>query len=94
MALNYDIYDVFTETKMAGNPLAVMYDADDLSQDTMQAIAREMNLSETVFINRSNNPSHAASLRIFTPSGELPFMRPPDRRRGRCHCRAQSRRGR
>jgi trans-2,3-dihydro-3-hydroxyanthranilate isomerase len=44
VALNYDIYDVFTETKMAGNPLAVMYDADDLPQAT-QAIAREMNLS-------------------------------------------------
>lgn len=73
MALNYDIYDVFTETKMAGNPLAVMYDADDLSQATMQAIAREMNLSETVFVNGSTNPAHAASLRIFTPSGELPL---------------------
>ena len=77
MALNYDIYDVFTETKMAGNPLAVMYDADDLPQATMQAIAREMNLSETVFVNRSSNPAHAASLRIFTPSGELPFAGHP-----------------
>nr|WP_222856797.1 PhzF family phenazine biosynthesis protein [Agrobacterium pusense] len=77
VALHYNIYDVFTETKMAGNPLAVMYDADDLDQGTMQAIAREMNLSETVFINRSSNPAHAASLRIFTPSGELPFAGHP-----------------
>lgn len=61
VALHYNIYDVFTETKMAGNPLAVMYEADDLDQGTMQAIAREMNLSETVFINRSSNPAHAAS---------------------------------
>ena len=75
--LNYNIYDVFTETRMAGNPLAVMYDADDLDQATMQAIAREMNLSETVFVNRSGNPAHAASLRIFTPSGELPFAGHP-----------------
>ncbi|MFN6985107.1 MAG: PhzF family phenazine biosynthesis protein, partial [Rhizobium oryzihabitans] len=77
MVLNYNIYDVFTETRMAGNPLAVMYDADDLDQVTMQAIAREMNLSETVFVNRSGNPAHAASLRIFTPSGELPFAGHP-----------------
>lgn len=77
VALHYNIYDVFTETKMAGNPLAVMYEADDLDQGTMQAIAREMNLSETVFINRSSNPAHAASLRIFTPSGELPFAGHP-----------------
>ncbi len=77
VVLNYNIYDVFTETKMAGNPLAVMYDADGLDQVTMQAIAREMNLSETVFVNRSGNPAHAASLRIFTPSGELPFAGHP-----------------
>ncbi len=77
VALNYHIYDVFTETKMAGNPLAVIYDADDLDQATMQSIAREMNLSETVFVNRATNPAHAACLRIFTPSGELPFAGHP-----------------
>lgn len=77
MVLNYSIYDVFTETKMAGNPLAVMYGGESLDDATMQAIAREMNLSETVFVNPSSNPAHAASLRIFTPFGELPFAGHP-----------------
>lgn len=77
VAISYSIYDVFTRSKMAGNPLAVMFDADALNDDTMQAIAREMNLSETVFVNTSTNPAHAAALRIFTPSKELPFAGHP-----------------
>jgi len=74
---NYSVYDVFTENKLAGNPLAVIFDGDDLSDEAMQSIAREMNLSETVFVCRSTNPAHSASLRIFTPGRELPFAGHP-----------------
>ncbi|KXG86557.1 PhzF family phenazine biosynthesis protein [Agrobacterium bohemicum] len=77
MAISYSIYDVFTRQKLAGNPLAVMFGADGLDDETMQAIAREMNLSETVFVKTSDNPAYAASLRIFTPAFELPFAGHP-----------------
>jgi len=77
VAIGYSIYDVFTRQKLAGNPLAVMFDADDLDDVTMQAIAREMNLSETVFVTKSSNPAYAASLRIFTPALEVPFAGHP-----------------
>ncbi len=77
MAISYSIYDVFTRQKLAGNPLAVMFDTDHLDDATMQAIAREMNLSETVFVGNSENPAYAASLRIFTPASELPFAGHP-----------------
>lgn len=77
MVRNYSVYDVFTQTKLAGNPLAVIFDGDDLSDQAMQSIAREMNLSETVFVCRSTNPAHSASLRIFTPGRELPFAGHP-----------------
>lgn len=77
MPRSYSVYDVFTDTKLAGNPLAIVYDADDLSDEAMQAITREMNLSETVFVRKSSNPAHTASLRIFTPGRELPFAGHP-----------------
>ena len=77
MARRYNIYDVFTDKRLAGNPLAVIYDADDLSDAAMQAIAREMNLSETVFVQASANSAYAARLRIFTPGKELPFAGHP-----------------
>ncbi|MGE7368291.1 PhzF family phenazine biosynthesis protein [Neorhizobium sp. NPDC001467] len=77
MARRYAIYDVFTESKLAGNPLAVIFDADGLSDQAMQALAREMNLSETVFVQQADNPAHAARLRIFTPGKELPFAGHP-----------------
>ena len=77
MARSYSVYDVFTDRKLAGNPLAVIFDGDDLSDEAMQAIAREMNLSETVFIRPSANPAYAARLRIFTPGRELPFAGHP-----------------
>nr|WP_234936066.1 PhzF family phenazine biosynthesis protein [Agrobacterium rubi] len=77
VAISYSIYDVFTRQKLAGNPLAVMFGADALDEATMQAIAREMNLSETVFVRQSANPAYAASLRIFTPAQELPFAGHP-----------------
>lgn len=77
MARDYAIYDVFTGDKLAGNPLAVIFDADGLSDERMQAIAGEFNLSETVFVRPPENPAHTASLRIFTPGKELPFAGHP-----------------
>ncbi len=73
--------DVFTDRPLAGNPLAVFPEADDLSDDEMQALAREMNVSETVFV-LSPTPQGAAEgaayrLRIFTPGMELPFAGHP-----------------
>lgn len=69
--------DVFTNKKYAGNPLAVVTDGDDLSKKTMQAIAREMNLSETVFIQKPSSNRALARLRIFTTQQELPLAGHP-----------------
>jgi trans-2,3-dihydro-3-hydroxyanthranilate isomerase len=69
--------DVFTETALAGNPLAVVLDAEGLNDHAMQAIAREFNLSETVFVCPPVDPKSRASLRIFTPGRELPFAGHP-----------------
>lgn len=77
MARNYRIYDVFTEQKLAGNPLCVVFDSEGLTDDAMQKIASEFNLSETVFIRPAENPAHTAALRIFTPARELPFAGHP-----------------
>jgi len=77
MARRYAIYDVFTDEALTGNPLAVVFDAEGLADEAMQAIAREFNLSETVFIRPADNPAHSASLRIFTPGRELPFAGHP-----------------
>jgi len=63
--------DVFTTTRFQGNPLAVITDGDGLSQDQMQAIAREMNLSETVFVQKPTDDRALARLRIFTTKQEL-----------------------
>jgi trans-2,3-dihydro-3-hydroxyanthranilate isomerase len=77
MARDYAIYDVFTGEGLSGNPLAVVFDGEGLSDKRMQAIAGEFNLSETVFVHPPENPGHAASLRIFTPGKELPFAGHP-----------------
>jgi trans-2,3-dihydro-3-hydroxyanthranilate isomerase len=69
--------DVFTERALAGNPLAVVLEADGLSQAQMQAIARETNLSETTFVLPPAKREHAAKVRIFTPYVELPFAGHP-----------------
>ena len=69
--------DVFTDRPLAGNPLAVVLEADGLSDQQMQAIARETNLSETTFVLPSENHEHAAKVRIFTPHVELPFAGHP-----------------
>jgi trans-2,3-dihydro-3-hydroxyanthranilate isomerase len=69
--------DVFTTKRFAGNPLAVVTDGDGLSTAKMQAIAREMNLSETVFIQKPTNNRALARLRIFTTTKELPLAGHP-----------------
>ncbi|MCJ2113342.1 PhzF family phenazine biosynthesis protein [Methylobacterium sp. E-025] len=69
--------DVFTTQALAGNPLAVVLEADGLDDGAMQAIAREFNLSETVFVMPPDEPRHRARLRIFTPTRELPFAGHP-----------------
>lgn len=77
MARRYAIYDVFTDRRLAGNPLAVIFDTDGLSDQAMQSIAQEMNLSESVFIRPAEANGHAARIRIFTPAKELPFAGHP-----------------
>lgn len=69
--------DVFTDTPLAGNQLAVFPDAQSLPDDRLQAIAREFNLSETVFVYPPADPLNSARVRIFTPAVELPFAGHP-----------------
>ena len=69
--------DVFTDRVFGGNPLAVVFDADGLGDAEMQAIAREMNLSETTFLLPPTRPECAARVRIFTPAREVPFAGHP-----------------
>jgi trans-2,3-dihydro-3-hydroxyanthranilate isomerase len=76
MELEYETADVFTTERFGGNPLAVVHGADALDDARMQAIAREFNLSETVFILRSAFAD--ARLRIFTPGMEVPFAGHPN----------------
>lgn len=73
----YHLLDVFTDTKLAGNQLAVLTDAAGLDGARMQAIAREFNLSETVFLLPPTSPGHVAAARIFTPMHELGFAGHP-----------------
>lgn len=77
MARDYAIYDVFTDTALTGNGLAVVFDAEGLDAQRMQAIAREFNLSETSFVLPPENDAHTARVRIFTPGRELPFAGHP-----------------
>jgi trans-2,3-dihydro-3-hydroxyanthranilate isomerase len=77
MKLPYLLLDVFTREPLKGNQLAVVPKADGLLDGEMQAIAREFNLSETVFILKPNAERNTASVRIFTPHQELPFAGHP-----------------
>ncbi|WP_141007261.1 PhzF family phenazine biosynthesis protein [Nocardioides humi] len=69
--------DVFTDEPLLGNPVAVVHDADAMSDDEMQRIARWTNLSETTFLLAPTDPAADYRLRIFTPSTELPFAGHP-----------------
>jgi trans-2,3-dihydro-3-hydroxyanthranilate isomerase len=77
MRLSFNTLDVFTDRRFGGNPLAVVHGADGLTDAQMQGIAREFNLSETVFLLPAENPAHSARVRIFTPAKELPFAGHP-----------------
>lgn len=69
--------DVFTDTIFSGNQLAVFFDAGNLTSEEMQAIAREMNYSESIFVLAAASPQAVARVRIFTPAVELPFAGHP-----------------
>ena len=77
MKLEFRLLDVFTQERLKGNQLAVVLKADGLLDGEMQAIAREFNLSETVFILKPQAERNTAAIRIFTPGTELPFAGHP-----------------
>ena len=79
-ALDYFVLDVFTEARLTGNPLAVVLNPGMLTTEMMQAIAREMNLSETTFVERRTadvERREGVRVRIFTTDEELPFAGHP-----------------
>src|SRR5262245_29551594 len=76
LTLRYVVIDVFTDRPLVGNQLAVFTDGREVDDETMQALAREMNLSETVFVLPPEAGGHAR-IRIFTPASELPFAGHP-----------------
>jgi trans-2,3-dihydro-3-hydroxyanthranilate isomerase len=75
-SLRYVVADVFTNTSLTGNQLAVFTDGRDVDEGLMQRLAKEMNYSETVFVLPSDTDAHAL-IRIFTPVRELPFAGHP-----------------
>ena len=77
-AYEFVTVDVFTDRRFGGNPLAVFPDARGLTDEQMQALAMEFNLSETTFVLPPDNPQHHAKVRIFTPRAELPFAGHPN----------------
>jgi len=74
---SYAVVDVFTDVPFAGNPLAVFPDASGLTDEEMQMLARELNLSETSFVFPSRREDCAARVRFFTPGFEVPFAGHP-----------------
>ena len=75
--LHYHLVDVFTDRAFGGNPLAVITNGRGVEPETMQAIAKEFNLSETTFVVPPDDPAHDWRVRIFTPSSELPMAGHP-----------------
>ncbi len=75
--LRYELCDVFTDRALTGNALAVFTDANGIDDITMQALAREMNLSESAFVLQPSTADADARVRIFTPTMELPFAGHP-----------------
>lgn len=75
--LDLHTYDVFTETPFLGNPLAIVLGAEALTEDQMQTLARELNLSETIFVMPPAHPANTARVRIFYPKAEIPFAGHP-----------------
>ena len=77
MKLPFHTYDVFTNRRFGGNPLAIVEAADTLTSEQMQTIAREFNLSETIFVRAPRDKANTASVRIFLPTAEIPFAGHP-----------------
>jgi trans-2,3-dihydro-3-hydroxyanthranilate isomerase len=75
--LHYHRVDVFTDRAFGGNPLAVITNGRGVETETMQAIAKEFNLSETTFVLPPDDPRHDWRVRIFTPGSELPMAGHP-----------------
>jgi trans-2,3-dihydro-3-hydroxyanthranilate isomerase len=75
--LEYEVVDVFAPRAFAGNPLAVVFDADGLTTEQCQALAFEFHLSETSFLCAPTQPGAGYRVRIFTPFAELPFAGHP-----------------
>jgi len=75
--LRYHLVDVFTDRAFGGNPLAVFTNGRGVAPETMQAIAKEFNLSETTFVLPADDPRHHWRVRIFTPGAELPMAGHP-----------------
>ena len=74
----YITVDVFTDRAFAGNPVAVVTDAQGLTPDQMQAVAAEFNYSESTFVLPPEDAAHTARVRIFTPRNEIPFAGHPN----------------
>lgn len=77
MSQDFYVYNSFTDRAFEGNPAGVVPDADDLSTEQMHAMARQLNLVETVFICRPDHPDAFCKLRYFMPEGELPVAGHP-----------------
>ncbi|MBB6308739.1 PhzF family phenazine biosynthesis protein [Xanthobacter tagetidis] len=77
MPRRYVTLDVFTTRPFGGNPLAVVLDAQGMDEAAMQQVAREFNVSETVFVLPPKNPANKARIRIFTVAHEMPFAGHP-----------------
>lgn len=75
-SIDYTVLNAFTDSPLEGNPVAVFHDCEDLSAEVMQAIARQLQLSETTFISERAEDGWAR-VRIFTPVNELPFAGHP-----------------
>ena len=83
MHRRFQLVDVFNESALSGNPLAVVFDADGLATETMQQMTRWLNLSETAFLLKPTTPEADYRVRIFTLDRELPFAGHPTL--GSCH---------
>ena len=75
--LHYHLVDVFTDRPFGGNPLAVFANGGGIPDALMQAIAKELNLSETTFVSAPDEKNHDYRVRIFTPASELPMAGHP-----------------
>ncbi|MCR9070833.1 MAG: PhzF family phenazine biosynthesis protein [Alphaproteobacteria bacterium] len=78
MTLSFETVDVFTDTSFGGNPLAVVFGAEGLTTERLQAIAREFNYSETTFVLPPQDPANTAQVRIFSTKREMPFAGHPN----------------